>query len=52
MDFIPKGELAASITVSSSFLIDMGGTVPKILAYLSHQDIFRLLRNQGLLPAE
>ena len=52
MDFNPKGELAVSITVSSSFLIDMGGTAPKILVYLPHRDIFQLLRNQGLLPAE
>jgi hypothetical protein len=46
MDFVPADKPAASITVGSSFLIDMGGTEPKILAYLTHQDIFRLLQER------
>jgi hypothetical protein len=50
MDFAPDGQPGTSLNVGSVFLIDMGGPEPKILAYLTHQDIFRLMQERGLLP--
>jgi hypothetical protein len=32
----------------STFLIDAGGSAPKILVYMAHQDIFKLLQARGL----
>jgi hypothetical protein len=47
IDFIPQDRPARAITVSSSFLIDMGGSEPKILVYLAGQDIFKLLQEDS-----
>jgi hypothetical protein len=46
MDFVPADKPAATLTVSSSFLIDLGGGEPKILVYLTHQDLFQLLQEK------
>jgi len=50
MDFAPDGKPGTSLNVGSAFLIDMGDSEPKILAYLAYQDIFRLMQERGLLP--
>jgi len=50
MNFVPEGKPATSLTVTSSFLIDMGGSEPRILAYLAHQDIFQMMQERMLLP--
>ena len=50
MDFAPDGKPGTSLNVGSAFLIDMGGSEPKILAYLACQDVFRLMQERGLLP--
>jgi len=49
MDFAPPGKPAVTLTPQSSFLIDMGAPQPKILAYLSHQDIFKLMEDSDLV---
>ncbi len=49
MEFAPEGKPGENLNVGSAFLIDMGGPEPKILAYLAHQDIFRLIQERGLL---
>lgn len=49
MDFSSDAAPAVSITVASSFLIDMGSPEPKILAYLAHQDIFQRMKESGVL---
>jgi hypothetical protein len=49
MDFAPAGKPAVTLTPQSSFLIDMGTPEPKILAYLSHQDIFKLIVDSDLV---
>jgi hypothetical protein len=49
MDFAPNDKPATALTVGTSLLIDMGSAEPKILAYLPHQDIFRLMRDSRLL---
>jgi hypothetical protein len=51
MDFAREDRTAVTFVVGSSFLIDMGGSEPKILAYLSDQDVFQLMRERGLMPA-
>jgi hypothetical protein len=51
MDFVPDGKPATCLTVGSSFLIDMGGPEPKILAYVTHQDIFEKMKERGLLSS-
>jgi hypothetical protein len=44
----PKERPEVTLTNGSSFLIDMGGAEPRILVYLSHQDIFERMRSHGL----
>ena len=51
MGFVPVDKPDLSLTVGSSFLIDMGGSQPKILAYLTHQDIFQLIRDHNLISS-
>jgi hypothetical protein len=51
MDFSPVDKPDLALTVGSSFLIDMGGSQPKILAYLTHQDIFQLIRDHNLMSS-
>lgn len=48
MEFAPEGRPEEHLNVGSAFLIDMGGPEPKILAYIAHQDIFRLMQERGL----
>ncbi|MFP5226448.1 MAG: hypothetical protein ACLGXA_02380 [Acidobacteriota bacterium] len=50
MDFAPEGAHPFRLLAASSFLIDMGGADPKILAYLAHQDVFELMK-QRAVPA-
>jgi hypothetical protein len=49
MDFAPADMPHATLTAKSSFLVDMGQAKPKILAYISHQDIFQLMQERGLI---
>jgi hypothetical protein len=49
MDFAPGGGAATEIRVSSTFLVDMKGEEPKILVYLAHQDVLRILEDRELL---
>jgi hypothetical protein len=39
-----------TLDVDSTFLVDTGGDAPRILLYLTHQDIFADLRERGFLP--
>ncbi len=49
MDFPPGERAATEIRVSSTFVVDMNGEEPKILVYLAHQDILRILEDRELL---
>jgi len=37
------------VLVDSTYLIDIGTPEPKIVLYLSHQDIMQILRDRGIL---
>ncbi|AXC11448.1 hypothetical protein ACPOL_2124 [Acidisarcina polymorpha] len=50
MDFAPTDKPEITLTVGSAFLIDMGSSDPKILAYLTHQDIYQLIQEHNLSP--
>lgn len=51
MDFVRGDGAAATFVVGSSLLIDMGSPEPKILAYLSDQDVFQMMRERGLIAS-
>lgn len=51
MTFAPEGKTTQSIDLDSTFLVDMGANPPKILVYLSHQDLMATLRAHGEGPA-
>ncbi len=51
MNFVPENREATSFEVASSFLIDMGGSEPKIVAYIAHQDVFQIMKERKLLPS-
>ncbi|HVZ84006.1 MAG TPA: hypothetical protein VG893_10065 [Terracidiphilus sp.] len=42
---------AQSFEVGALHLIDIAGDSPKIVAYLTPEDIFTVLRSRGLMPA-
>ena len=49
MLFQQESKPEEQITVESTFLVDMGGPVAKIVFYLPHHDVMALLQEKGLL---
>jgi hypothetical protein len=52
MNFLPENQPSTNLAVSSSFLIDMGSSEPRIVAYIPHQDIFQIMKERRLLPPD
>ncbi len=50
MNFASEGKPGTSMDVGSSFLVDMGGSEPRILVYVAHQDVFQMMKDRKLLP--
>ena len=50
MNFAPERNPGISLDVGSSFLVDMGGSEPRILVYVAHQDVFQMMKDRKLLP--
>lgn len=51
MNFETQTHGKVTIPVSATFTIDMASETPKVLVYLSHQDILQILRDRGMLAA-
>jgi len=44
-------DAAADLTVPSTFIVDRSGDEPRIVLYMMHHDIARLLKERGLISA-
>lgn len=45
----PAGE-PATVTLSSTFIVDRGDDSPRIVVYMNEQDVVSVLRERGMLP--
>src|SRR5262245_47427941 len=49
-DFQAANGEAAAVTLPSTFIVDRGGESPRIVLYMSEQDVVSVLRDRGVLP--
>ena len=49
--FAPSGDAPTELTLPSTFIVDRSGSEPRIVLYMMHHDIARLLKEHGLISA-